>query len=335
MTERYFTTPKMENRTTMKSEKPLMYGQSVQITVPQDQPKVRLDVFLHEQFPAYSRSFFNRAIIDGLVQVNGALVTKTGFMIAPHTTICLTFPAKREVSAQMVERADIPIEKIAEHEHFMIINKPAGLLVHPTTSTSNEITLMDWLLCNVEQIAEVGCIARPGIIHRLDKLTSGLMIIPRTNYAYTQFGMMFRERTLNKTYLALVQGHPPRQGTIDLSIARHHIERNRMTTVAKDEPVRMKTRHAVTHYTVERYFADAALVRVTLETGRTHQIRVHMAAIGHPVIGDVLYGTKSPLIARQALHAYELAFQFDGEQFTFVAPLPEDMRALIAQLEQA
>ncbi len=318
----------------MKPQTPIMYGQSATVTAAPDQPKERLDVFLHEQFPAYSRSFFNRAIMDGLVQVNGSVITKTGFTIAPNSVVSITFPAKREVSAQMVERANFPIQVIAEHEHFMIINKPAGLLVHPTTSTSNEITLMDWLLCNVEQIAEVGCVARPGIIHRLDKLTSGLMIIPRTNYAYTQFGTMFRDRTMSKTYLAVVQGHPPREGTIDLAIARHHIERNRMTTVAKDEPIRMKTRHAVTHYAVERYFADAALLRVTLETGRTHQIRVHMAAIGHPIIGDVLYGTKSPLIARQALHAYELAFTFDGKPYTFVAELPEDMQVLLTHLSQ-
>ena len=215
----------------------------------------------------------------------------------------------------------------------MIIEKPAGLLTHPTGSKSSEISLSDWLQHHIKDIEHIGSVDRPGIIHRLDKLTSGLIIVPRTNYAYMQFGTIFRDRTIEKTYYAIVTGHPPKQGTINLVIGRDAIVRNKMTTYRSEDVAKTKSRHAITHYIVEQYFENASLLRVTLETGRTHQIRVHCAAIGHPIIGDTVYGTKSHLIARQALHAAELAFTFDTELFTFKSPLPEDITKLLSNLK--
>jgi 23S rRNA pseudouridine1911/1915/1917 synthase len=310
----------------------IQHGQEFTLIVGQEAPQERVDTFLHQHFPNYTRSFFHRAIEDGYIKINGVVAKKSGAIVKPGDTIDIMFPLKRNITAEMVTAADIPVKTVFTHPHFMIIEKPAGLLTHPTTSTSNEVSLSDWLRHHIKDIEHVGSVDRPGIIHRLDKLTSGLMIIPRTNYAYMQFGTIFRDRTIEKTYYALVTGHPEKTGTIDLLIARDPIVRNKMTTYRSLDTAQTKARHAITHYTVEQYFNDAALVRVTLETGRTHQIRVHFAAIGHPIIGDIMYGTKSHLIHRQALHAAELNFTFDEEPFHFKSALPEDMATLLAGL---
>lgn len=308
----------------------IQHGQEFKLTVEQDAPQERIDTFLHQQFPHYTRSFFHRAIEDGYIKINGIVAKKSGAPVKPGDVVDIMFPLKRNVTAEMITAADIPVKTIFTHPHFMIIEKPAGLLAHPTTSTSNEISLSDWLRHHIKDIEHVGSVDRPGIIHRLDKLTSGLMIIPRTNYAYQQFGSIFRDRAIEKTYYAIVSGHPEKEGTIDLPIGRDPIVRNKMTTYRSLDVAKSKARHAVTHYVIEQYYEDAALARVTLETGRTHQIRVHFAAIGHPIVGDIMYGTKSPLIARQALHAAELAFTFDNEPFSFKIDLPEDMTKLLA-----
>jgi 23S rRNA pseudouridine1911/1915/1917 synthase len=176
----------------------------------------------------------------------------------------------------------------------------------------------------------VGAQDRPGIIHRLDKDTSGLMIIPRTHHAYNTFGSLFRNRTIHKTYYALVQGHPPKEGFIDLSIGRHPHIRVKMATFDKEKTAHYikkgyRIRTAFTHYRVIKYFTDYALVEFKPTTGRTHQIRVHASAIGHPIIGDETYGSSSVLIQRQALHAAKLQFQFDNEQFSFSINLPDDI----------
>lgn len=311
----------------------IQHGQEFKLTVPEDAPQERVDTYLHVQFPHYTRSFFHRAVEDGYVSINGKVAKKSGAVVKPGDTVTIVFPLQRNITSDMVSAADIPIKTVFTHPHFMIIEKPAGLLTHPTGSASNEISLSDWLRHHIKDIEHVGSVDRPGIIHRLDKLTSGLMIIPRTNYAYMQFGNIFRDRTIEKTYYAIVTGHPPKEGTINLLIGRDATVRNKMTTYRSLDVAKTKSRHAITHYTVERYFEDAALVRVTLETGRTHQIRVHFAALHHPIIGDILYGTKSHAIARQALHAAELAFTFDNEPFLFKSSLPEDMQKVLAGLK--
>jgi 23S rRNA pseudouridine1911/1915/1917 synthase len=309
-------------------------GEPLLLIVPENQPKTRIDLFLHTQLPNYSRSFFNRAIENGLISCNNMVVTKAGHIIKAHDQIQIAFPPVQPKSKETIQSANLPIDIIYEHPHFIIINKPAGLLVHAAPSTKNEITLADWVIHNIENIGHVGQIDRPGIVHRLDKLTSGLMIIARTNYAYQHFAALFHNRAIEKIYYAIVKGHPAKEGTINFPIARDPIERTKMKAFDPSviHPEYVKIRSAVTHYTVERYYQDAALVRVSLETGRTHQIRVHFAAIGHPIIGDVVYGTKSPLINRQALHAQQLEFTFDTKFFTFQTDLPEDMQSVLKKL---
>ncbi len=291
----------------------------------------RLDTFLTEQFPLYSRSFFSRLIDDGHISINKKSTTKSGAKLKEGDLITVTFPGPREIQEKALRERDLPIEVLFEHPHFMIIYKPAGLLVHPPSMKSTAATLVDWLLVNHATIEDVGYVDRPGIVHRLDKDTSGILIVPRTNYAHTVFGNLFRERSINKTYYAIVQGHPDKSGTINLAIGRDQIARTKMTT--KKVPMNFqKMRNAVTHYKVIEYFNDAALVEVKPVTGRTHQIRVHFAAIGHPLVGDPVYGSKLKNFKRQALHAHSLSFMFEGKEYTFEKEMPDDMLELIKEL---
>jgi 23S rRNA pseudouridine1911/1915/1917 synthase len=296
------------------------------IEIPQDHPKERIDTILPQYFRAYSRSFFQRLIDEGFVKVNNLHVTKHSTLIKAGDRIEVHFPPLRplEPTKEITEKLDVQI--VYEHAHFLIIAKPPKLTVHAPNSRSTAITLADWLVTHFYEIADVGYSDRPGIVHRLDKDTSGLLVIPRNNYAHALLSDMFKNRTIAKTYLAVVKGHPPADGSIDWRIDRHPTDRNRMTHVPYGG------RESLTHYRVIEYLQDASLVEVRPVTGRTHQIRVHFAALGHPLIGDPIYGSKSKLIDRQALHAYKLAFTFEGQPFVFQKDMPSDMLQLIEAL---
>lgn len=292
----------------------------------------RIDKFITAQFPLYSRTFLAQLIGNGHVKVNDKKTTKASFLVKEGDIVTLDIPAHptKEASHALLETIP-PIDVVYEHEHFFILNKPAGLLVHAPSNASTSPTLVDWLLHNFKEIQQVGAIDRPGIVHRLDKETSGLIVIPRTNYAHSEFGTMFRDRTIKKTYLALVHGHPDPAGVIEAAIGRDAVTKTRMTT--KFSSGKMRT--ATSYYRVLEYFDDAALVEVKPVTGRTHQIRVHLASIGHPIIGDMIYGRKSKMIKRHALHAAELSFAFDDKELDIKSELPEDMQSLIQQLRKA
>ena len=292
----------------------------------------RVDKYLSEQFPLYSRSYFQKLINDGHIVINNKPIDKPSVKLKNHDTVTVTFPAEPIIDPQDVLEKNIAIEVIHQDKHFIILAKPADLLVHRTSNKSTAITLVDWLLAHYKEIGNVGYVDRPGIVHRLDKDTSGLLIITRTNYAHSVFSDLFKDRTIQKTYVAVVDGHPPKTGTIDLAIGRHPIKRTSMKTfdqARSDKGIR----HATTHYEVIEYYQDYALVRVKPVTGRTHQIRVHLAAIGHPIVGDPTYGRASKLIKRHALHAAGLSFAFDGKQHSFNLDLPEDMKKLIKQMK--
>ncbi len=219
------------------------------------------------------------------------------------------------------------------HEHFLIIHKPSGLTVHKPHAHSNEITVVDWILARYEEIAHIGLIDRPGIVHRIDKNTSGLLIIARTNYGHAAFSKLFKDRMIHKIYLAFVKGHPDRSGTIELAIGRDPVTKTKMIALEANDlrSYRMpKMRDALTHYQVKHYSDIYSLLEIKLITGRTHQIRAHFAAIGHPLVGDTVYGgPESPYIKRQALHAHSISFVFDGQKFSFSCPIPADMQSLI------
>lgn len=299
----------------------------------------RIDKFLAIMLPTFSRSFFQNLIEKGHISINQH-PAKASTLVHEADTVCVEFPAEQKRPLYNPVRTDLGIEVIFTHEHFFIINKPAPLLVHQTEVPSNEPTLVDWLLSNHHELIEIGSQERPGIVHRLDKETSGLMIIARTNFAHKTFGNMFKDRSISKTYLALVEGHPAATGTIDLAIGRHPTMRKKMTTFITDEhtrslttPYRIRnqsmTRNALTHYTVREYYKDHSLLELHPQTGRTHQIRVHCAAIGHPLVGDYLYGTPSKIIKRHALHATSLSFNFQGTTFNFQKEVPADFKGLI------
>lgn len=286
----------------------------------------RLDLFACQQFPDYSRSFFKTLIENGAVLVNQKVPHKAGFKLKKSDTITITFaPIKSERVYDKKQLQELGIEIVHRHPEFLVIYKPAGILVHPPTVKSDVLCVTDWLVGEFKEIQQVGYVDRPGIVHRLDKDTSGLLLIALSNPAHTKLSQLFKNRTIQKTYLAVVKGHPEKTGTIDLALGRHAVVRNKIAPVKNG-------RASLTHYTVLEYFEDCSLVEVKPVTGRTHQIRVHFSAIGHPLIGDTTYGTSSKLINRHALHAQKLAFEYDGKPFSFEKKIPTDFEKLICNL---
>jgi 23S rRNA pseudouridine1911/1915/1917 synthase len=282
----------------------------------------RLDQFLAGE--AGSRAQAQRLIDAGRVRVDGARQPKRHRVAAGERIEVAPEPPAEPARAV----ADVAFEVLWEDEHLLVVDKPAGLVVHPTRGYRGA-TLSEAL---AGRAAGGGDPARAGIVHRLDKDTSGLLVVAKSDEAHRRLQEGIRARAVRREYLALVEGCPPaRSGTIDAPIGRDRRVRTRRSTET-DEP-----REARTHFTLERAFAEAALLRVVLDTGRTHQIRVHLLAIGHPVAGDPEYGTAGRLgLPRQFLHAARLAFEhpFSGEPVDVESPLPPDLAAVLARLER-
>ncbi len=303
-------------------------GATFTIIVPEENIHQRIDVFLGNYFAFYSRSFFQQLLTQELIKVNDSVATKPSTVLKPGDEISIQFPPALQYYASKELPEDLNIQVVFTHPHFLIINKPANLVVHAPFIGAKDISLVDWLLKHFNEIRQVGTEDRPGIVHRLDKNTSGLIIVPRNNYAHNLFSTMFKDRTIQKTYHALVQGHTSTEGTIDFPISRDPFLPTKMTHTKPDG------RASVTHFKVLHYFDDATLLELKPTTGRTHQLRVHCAAMGHPIIGDIVYGKKSKLIDRQALHAHSLAFEFEGEPFSFCVEPPEDFQRALKALPQ-
>lgn len=296
------------------------------ITVTQETEPRRIDVFLAQQFPSYSRSFFQRLIDDSFILINNKKVSKASILVQPGDVVDVQFPPLPEFLPKEDVPKNVGVTIVFTHPDFYIINKPAGLMVHPPSSYTTEVTLVDWLRAYFPELAGVGTIDRPGVVHRLDRGTSGLMIIARNAVSHKMFSDMFRNRTIQKTYVALVKGHPDKSGVIDFAISRDPQAKTKMTHRNPNG------RHATTYYNVLHYFEDTTLLELKPVTGRTHQLRVHCAAIGHTIIGDTQYGTPSKLIDHQALHAQKLAFIFQEREYEFCQELPEDFQKLLAGL---
>src|ERR1700722_15653066 len=222
------------------------------LQLPELPEKIRLDRYLTEQFPLYSRSFFKKLIEEGFVTVNERKTNKQSLLLNAPDTVLIKFPGERVIPGDAIDARNISVAIVAEEEHFYIINKPAGLIVHPPRTNSGMVTLVDWLLHHHTELQDVGYVDRPGIVHRLDKDTSGLMIIPRTNIAHKTFTDLFRDRLMHKTYLAVVHGHPEPKGEIDFPIGRHPQQRMRMYAFpeASTHESPHKGRNATTHYRV-------------------------------------------------------------------------------------
>lgn len=308
---------------------------SFSFTIQDTHASMRLDTYITQQFPLYSRSFFNDLIHKGHITINNRVTLKSGTKIKINDTIIISLPPERSIEPAPLNYVNTTIDILYQHEHFFVLNKPAGLLVHAPSPKSTAFTLVDWLLTIDNTIQSVGAIDRPGIVHRLDKDTSGVIIVPRTNYAHTQFGTLFRDRAINKTYYALVKGHPARHGTIETPIGRDPINKTKMACFSIFTHTAGPIRHAMTHYTVETYLQEHTFLEVKPVTGRTHQIRVHLASIGHAIEGDTVYGKSSLLIQRQALHAGAISFIFDNIPYHITAPLPDDIHNLYTTLPRA
>lgn len=295
----------------------------------------RLDVFLAAKAPSLSRSRIQHLIEEGHVRIASVRAVKGSRKLRIGETVGFRIPPAAGCD---VRSEDIPLQIVYEDEAMVVVDKPAGMVVHPGAGNATG-TLVNALLHRCRDLSGVGGFLRPGIVHRLDKETSGLIVVAKSDEAHHALAAQFKRREVCKTYRALVWGDLKHdEGVIDLPIGRHPVERKRMSTRSR------KGREAVTRWRVTERYGIAAFLDVILETGRTHQIRVHLASLGHPVMGDKVYGAgrtarfsgdasfREQLLAmkRQALHAAELRLRHPvrGEEMSFAAPLPEDMAAL-------
>ncbi len=292
-----------------------------------EKPEARLDLWLTEAVPEHSRSRWQSLIKDGRVTVNGARC-KANQKLQAGDRVEWSVPDPAPATPQA---EDISLDVLYEDKHMIVINKPAGLVVHPAVGNETG-TLVNALLHHCTDLTGIGGEIRPGIVHRLDKDTSGVMVIAKNEASMAELSRQFKERETAKEYLTIVWGVPyGKRGTIETTIGRHPVHRKKMAANVRNG------REAVSHFEVIEPLGEAALVRVKIETGRTHQIRVHMAHIKHPVIGDTVYGrgrASSVKAERQMLHAARLSLNHpkSGKPMTFEAPLPADMEALLKQL---
>lgn len=288
---------------------------------------VRLDQFLARILEDFSRSRITSSIKEGAVLVNGNQV-KPGYRLRTDDMVTGTVASEVEVSELPAQDVDFTVLK--EDPTFIVISKPAGLVVHPG-SGNPEHTLVNGLLYRYEDLRKAGDEDRPGIVHRLDKDTSGIMVVARTANAHANLAKQFKDRQVKKTYLALIHGIPEdSEGRIVAAIGRHPVNRQKMTIRQHGG------RYAVSSWKRTQTFERHCLVEVTIETGRTHQIRVHMASLGFPVAGDRVYGSSrdNRKFPRQLLHSWKLSFQHpvSAETVDAEAALPKDFQDILDML---
>lgn len=289
-----------------------------------EQARQRLDLFLVSAGAGLSRTAIQKAIAAQGVLVNGRR-GRAGEQVAAGDEISLVVP---EAMPTAVVPENIPLSIVYEDEDLLVVDKPRGLVVHPAAGNRTG-TLVNALLAHCHDLSGINGAIRPGIVHRLDKDTTGLLVVAKNDLAHLALSAQLKDRTMSRTYLALIHGTlASASGRLDMPVGRHPVDRKRMAVIPNGRP-------AVTDYRVLEDLRDYSLLRLQLLTGRTHQIRVHLAAAGHPVVGDRTYGRKveTPGLAGQALHAARLALIHPrrGETMVFQAPLPEDFRAVLAQ----
>lgn len=294
----------------------------VTLSVEENQP--RLDRFLAVSFPDYSRTYLQGLVRTGCVTVNGKKITCVRTSLLAGDVVGMQHVPRPGFN---LEPQKVDFEVVDTQEDFIVVNKPAGLLVHAPANRSQEVTLVNGLLYLFKDLEELlKKDDRPGIVHRLDEHTSGLLLIARNERGKMGLTKLFHDRKISKIYKAVVRGHTPATGTINFPVGRHPTIRTKMSHQS------VEGRPATSIFTKQVYLTGATLLDVKIVTGRTHQIRVHCAAIGHGVLGDTLYGTPTPLIARQALHAAVLEFYYNGVLYRYEAPMPADMQQLVDKL---
>jgi len=309
-------------------------GEAVAVEVAAGEAGSRLDVFL-SRAAGISRSQAAKAVTAGGVTVNDG-PAKASYRLREGDRVVFRKP--RPAPCEVVPE-DIPLRVLYEDPHLIVIDKPAGMVVHPAAGNYRG-TLVNALLHHCGDLTGIGAVLRPGIVHRLDKGTSGVLVAAKTEEAHEGLARQFRDRRVKKVYLALCHGDPRQEeGIVSLPVGRHPVERKKMSVRSR------RGKEAVTRWRVRERLGDFALLEVVIETGRTHQIRVHLNAVGHPVVGDAVYGRKGfwrtlpqgdlrrliQTLGRQALHAWSLTFShpWDGRPLTFTAPLPADIEDLL------
>ncbi|HBR23935.1 MAG TPA: RNA pseudouridine synthase [Firmicutes bacterium] len=295
-------------------------------TISPEEAGQRLDAFLTIKGAGPSRSFLQKIIADNGALVNGK-IAKAGCRLVEGDTIEIDIPEPKilEVNPQ-----DIALDILYEDDDLIVVNKPRGLVVHPAAG-NHDGTLVNALMWHCTNLSGIGGIIRPGIVHRIDKDTSGIIVAAKNDRAHLSLAAQFKQHSITRVYLAIVVGIPPADsGTINAPIGRHPSERKKMAVVPGG-------RNAVTHYRVLERFQHNALMEARLETGRTHQIRVHMTHLGYPLLGDIVYGkarSRCAMLSGQALHASVLGFVHpgSGQYLEFTVPMPADMQELAAKL---
>jgi 23S rRNA pseudouridine1911/1915/1917 synthase len=288
-----------------------------------DKSGIRLDKFVGDRCPELSRTHAQKLISGGYITVNGQ-VAKASLKLSLGDKVSITIPPP---PPSPLSPEEIPLNILYEDDDLLVVDKPAGLPVHPAPGHPGH-TLVNAILCHYPHLADIGDSLRPGIVHRLDKDTSGVMLVAKSRVAQANLAEQFRAHTVAKTYLVLVKGKlTPENGIIEAAMGRDPRNRQRMAVVSRG-------REARTEYRVVRYLGDYTLIEVTPETGRTHQIRVHLAAIGFPVVGDSTYGVKSPHLSRQFLHACKLGFNLPstGKYVEFESELPPDLEQALRDI---
>ena len=290
--------------------------------------QIRLDVFLAKETGA-SRSNIKTVVESDGVFVNGVLRKKSGFELKEGDEVEFTLPEPKTLDVE--PNSEIKLNIVYEDEHFAVINKPQGMVVHPASSYQKNDTLVNALLADLDKLSSINGVIRPGIVHRLDKDTSGLIVVAKTDEAHKSLASQIEKKTARRIYFGLCDGNfKEDNGTIDAPIARNKRDRKKMG-------IDPDGRRAVTHYTVLERFGKYTLVRFELETGRTHQIRVHSSHIHHPIVGDEVYGGSTALYKNgQLLHARQLVLThpISGERMTFEAELPDYFENVLEKLRK-
>jgi len=302
------------------------------LSVPAECAGLRIDVALARLYPQHSRSRLQTWLKEGRVTVDGTIADVKRKVFGGESVSVVAATVPEDIIGKAEE---IALDIVFEDAYLIVIDKPAGLVVHPGSGNWSG-TMMNALLHHAPELAEV---PRAGIVHRLDKDTSGLLVVAKTLAAQTDLVRQLQARTVKRHYLALVHGRVVAPGSVDAPIGRHPVQRTKMAVVKRTG----SGRDARTHYAPRETFQSATLLECRLETGRTHQIRVHMASIGHPLVGDQVYGkrkcgdTRLDAFPRQALHAWRLALVHParGAEMSWESPLPNDFAALLEQLGRA
>ena len=294
-----------------------------------DIPGERLDAYLARAVEGLTRSAAQRLIEEGCVLRNGKPAKKND-KLNMGDSVDVTIPEVRETE---IVPTDIPLDIVYEDEDVLVINKPKGLVVHPAAGHQDDTLVNGLLFSKAGELSGINGELRPGIVHRIDKDTSGLLAVAKNDLAHTVLASQLKDHSMARTYDAIVCGNLKEDsGTVDAPIGRHPTDRKKMCVIARN------SKEAVTHWEVVKRYRGYTHIRCKLETGRTHQIRVHMASIGHPILGDTVYGHKKPELGQdsQCLHAGALCFRHprDGRPIMVFAPLPEYFQKVIEKLEK-